>query len=55
MNCEWETTSGCIWCVGGDCEAYVLVYQPVRIVCLFTDRLAFADEYKQERTRLSAI
>ena len=34
---------------------YVSGSQRMRIVCLFTDRLAFAEEYKQERPRLSAI
>lgn len=55
IHCERKTTSGYVGALAVIARRYVLVYQPVRVVCLFSDRLAFAEEYKQERTRLSAI
>jgi hypothetical protein len=54
-HCEQKTNGGHIGALAVIARRYVLVSQPVRIVCLFSDRLAFAEEYKQKRTRLSAI
>ncbi len=48
IHCERKTTSGYVGALAVIARRYVLVYQPVRVVCLFSDRLAFAEKYKGE-------
>lgn len=48
-HCEQKTNGGRIGALAVIARRYVLGSQRMRIVCLFTDRLVFAEEYKSER------